>query len=240
MGPQATNYFCSLVTSLTSASSDQEHIPVITFNNSLIPSRHDALVRGGVSPVPELVKTARVLEQAGADFILMPCNTAHFYIDDVARAVCVPIIDMVQLTVDHIADAMPQVRTIGILASSASIDTGLYQRPLADAGVVTLAPAPANQHLVMEAIFGDQGIKAGCVTSPRQSLFAVGQTLIDSGAEVVLAACTEVSLAFRDEPPPFPLVDPLILLAQTAVDRARAGCGAHDREIKHSLHSGRR
>lgn len=240
MGPQATNYFCSLVTSLTNASSDQEHIPVITFNNSLIPSRNDALVRGGVSPVPELVKTARVLEQAGADFIVIPCNTAHCYVDDVVSAVAVPIIDMITLTVDHIRNTMPHVRTVGMIASSATIDTGLYQKPLADAGVFSSVPSSADQVLVMDAIFGKQGIKAGCLSTPRQSLYTVGQLLIDSGADIILAACTEVSLVFRDEQPPFPFVDPLTLLARTAVDRALASWGAHERDSKHTLYSGRR
>ncbi|HEY9717624.1 MAG TPA: amino acid racemase [Trichormus sp.] len=240
MGPQATNYFCSLITSLTNATSDQEHIPVITFNNSLIPSRNDALLRGGASPVPELVKTARVLEQAGADFILMPCNTAHCYIDDVVRAVAIPIIDMIQLTLDHIRDTMPHVKTVGILASSATIDTGLYQRPLAQASIVSIAPTAENQHLVMEAIFGKQGIKAGSLTMPRQSLFDVGGSLIASGADVIIAGCTEVSLVLRDQQPPFPFIDPLTLLAQTAVDRALAGWGGHERDIKHPLYSGGR
>jgi aspartate/glutamate racemase len=122
MGPQATNYLCSLITEMTPARTDQEHIPVIAYNNSAIPSRLDAVLRGGPSPVPELVATARKLETAGADFIIMPCNTAHFFIEDVVAALGIPVLDMIELTVQHIRGAMPEVQQVGILASTVHED----------------------------------------------------------------------------------------------------------------------
>jgi len=221
MGPDATNQLCHLITQATPASCDEEHIPVITFSNPHIPSRLKALMEGGPSPVPELVRSARVLEAAGANFLIMPCNVAHYYIDEVQSFVAVPILNMVSQTVEHIAEKYPDTTSIGILASTPTVRLGLYAKPLKESGRVLIAP---NEHLqesfVMEAIYGAQGVKAGYVDKPRQMLMAAVSRLIAGGAQVILSACTEVSVALAATDGTVPIVDPLKVIAQVAVDRA--------------------
>jgi aspartate racemase len=220
MGPQATNHFCSLITSLTPATCDQDHIPVITFNNSRIPSRLDAVLRGAASPLPELIRTARALQEAGADFLVMPCNSAHFYIDELRDEVGIPILDMVEHTVDFVVRSMPDVQKVGILASSATIESRLYLHPFLKQDIALLTPLPSHQRTVMDAIFGDDGVKAGKLEGPRQSLYMVADTLLDCGAEAVLAGCTEVSVAFENQAYQFTFIDPLRIMAQVSVERA--------------------
>jgi aspartate racemase len=231
MGPQATNYLCSLITEMTPARTDQEHIPVIAYNNSAIPSRLDAVLRGGPSPVPELVATARKLETAGADFIIMPCNTAHFFIEDVVAALGIPVLDMIELTVQHIRGAMPEVQQVGILASTATIESKLYLHPFMKTDINLLTPLPSHQRTVMEAIYGERGIKAGFVEEQLPALNMVAEALTDCGADVILAGCTEISLAFSKQQNQFTLIDPLRVIAQTAVERALV-------HGKHLVHSG--
>jgi aspartate racemase len=222
MGPQATNHFCSLITSMTPALCDQDHIPVITFNNSKIPSRLDAVLRGAASPLPELIKTARMLQDAGADFIVMPCNSAHFYMDELRDEVTIPILDMVEYTVDHVCRTMPDLAKVGILASSATIESRLYLHPLLQHDVALLTPLPSHQRTVQDAIFGEEGIKAGHLDGPRQSLYMVADTLLECGAEAILAGCTEVSLAFEKQDYQFTFIDPLRIMAQVSVETALA------------------
>lgn len=232
MGPQATNHFCRLITTLTPATCDQEHIPVVSFNNSRIPSRLDAVLRGATSPLPELIKSARVLQDAGADFIVMPCNSAHFYIDELQQEVTIPILDMVEHTVEYVAQNLPHVQKVGILASSATIESRLYLHPFLKHDIGLLTPLPSHQRTVMDAIFGEDGIKAGKLDEPREALNTVADTLLECGAEAILGGCTEVSLAFENEAHTFTFIDPLRIMAQVSIELALSKANG-----KHPVHA---
>jgi aspartate racemase len=224
MGPDATNRLCELITLLTPARTDQAHIPVITFNNSAIPSRVDALFHGGPSPLPELIRTARILEAAGADFLLMPCNTAHIYLEELQLAVTVPIVNMIEATVRHAIERYPRVDSVGVLGSTPTLKTGLYHKCFAKFGRSVVVPDEVVQiEMVMASIFGDNGIKAGRREQPKADLLRAGMHLHEKGAQVVIAGCTEISLVLTTAKTPFEIIDPLEVLANLAVDRALVG-----------------
>jgi aspartate racemase len=222
MGPEATNQLCALITAHTPVGRDQDHIPVITFNNSLIPSRVRAARGDGESPVPEMIRTARVLEGAGADFLLMPCNLAHLFLADVQAAVRVPILDMIGETVGHIAEHYPQCGQAGILASTPTLQSGLYHESFQKHGKRLLAPdADEQAETVMQAIYGATGIKCGYKDEPRALLTGAAERLVAAGAELIIAGCTEVSLVLSSADSPFEVIDPLEIIARVAVARAR-------------------
>ncbi|HZG51751.1 MAG TPA: amino acid racemase [Pyrinomonadaceae bacterium] len=227
MGPEATNQLCALITAHTAVGKDQDHIPVITFNNSLIPDRVRAAYGGGESPAPEMIRTARVLEQAGADFLLMPCNLAHLFWGDVQAAVGIPILHLIEETVGYIAAHYPQCRRVGILASTPTLDSGLYHRSLQKHGMQLLAPEADEQaEHVMKAIYGERGIKCGYKDEPRALLTGAAERLTAAGAELIIAGCTEVSLVLSSADSPFTVIDPLEIIARVAVARAADGAGA--------------
>jgi aspartate racemase len=225
MGPEATNQLCALITANTHVSRDQDHIPVITFNNSLIPSRVQAVNgSGGESPVPEMIRTAQILERAGADMILMPCNLAHFFIEEIQAGVGVPLLNMIEETVKYTVEHYPQCRSVGLLASTPTIECGIYDKAFRRHDVRLLAPdAPHQEDEVMRAIYGSDGIKCGHKTAPRALLTRAAERLVGVGAEVIIAGCTEVSLVLRPYNSPFVVIDPLEIIARVAVARARAG-----------------
>ncbi|MDQ1525299.1 MAG: aspartate racemase [Pyrinomonadaceae bacterium] len=226
MGPEATNQLCALITGHTLVGKDQDHIPVITFNNSSIPDRVAAARGVGESPVPEMIRTARVLEQAGADFLVMPCNLAHYFLPDVQAAVSVPILDMIEETVRHIAEHYPQCGRAGILASTPTLESSLYHESFQKHGKRLLVPAADEQAgKVMKAIYGEEGIKCGYKDAPRVLLTEAAERLVAAGAEVIIAGCTEVSLVLTSDNSPFPVIDPLDIIARAAVARATAGDG---------------
>lgn len=229
MGPEATNRFCSLVTTFTSVSCDQEHIPVIAFSNPTIPSRVEALQGTGVSPVPELIRTARVLEQAGADFLVMTCNIAHHFIDDIRLGVRIPVLNMIEETARALVTELPAVKSVGILSSTPS--QNLYRRHLEDAGCQLLTPTDADQNLVMEAIYGAAGIKCGYMDLPAQHLHAVAERLIDHGADIIISACTEVSVVMLESPPAYPVIDAMQTLAEVAIEKALSGYGIRKSQV---------
>jgi aspartate racemase len=221
MGPEATNRLCALLTACTRARADQEHLPVITFNNSLIPERVGAIEGETLSPVPEIIRTARVLEEAGAQLLVMPCNLAHYFFDEIQRALRVPVINMIEETVSFACAAYPNLRQVGLLASTPTIKTGLYEKSFAVMGRVVLSPAATEQESkVMEAIYGKRGIKSGHRDEPLSLLLEAAHNLAACGAELLIAGCTEVSLVLEQKHLSLPLIDPMEVVARVAVERA--------------------
>lgn len=221
MGPEATNQLCALITALTPVSKDQDHIPVITYNNPSIPDRVRAIDGSGESPVPEMIRTARVLEQAGANVLLMPCNLAHFYLDDVQQAVQIPLLNMVEETVKFTVENYPHCRKVGIIASTPTIECDIYGKVFRKFDRLLLAPDGDEQaDKVMRAIYGPTGIKRGYKAAPRDLLMEVAQRLITRGAEIILAGCTEASLVMKQQNSPFVVIDPMEVIARIAVERA--------------------
>lgn len=224
MGPEATNRLCALITASTPARGDQDHVPVITYNNPRIPDRVRGVYGGGESPVPELARTARVLEDAGADVIVMPCNLAHFFIEDIRRAVRVPLLDMVEETVRFVVERHPLRRVVGLLASSPTIRCRLYDEPFRKHGVEVVAPNDEEQESkVMAAIYGPEGIKSGRKDVPRALLMDAARSLAAEGACVIIAGCTEVPLVLSRSDVSVPVVDPLEVVAGVAVRLALSG-----------------
>ncbi|HEV2803066.1 MAG TPA: amino acid racemase [Pyrinomonadaceae bacterium] len=232
MGPEATNQLCALISANTTVAKDQDHIPVITYNNSLIPSRERYAQGNGESPVPEMIRTARVLEAAGATFLLMPCNLAHLFWREVQEAISIPLVNMIEETVKYIDEHHPQSRRIGILASTPTIENGIYQQALRAHGRQLVAPDAYDQtEFVMRAIYGAKGIKGGYKDAPRAMLTGAAKRLVAEGAELIIAGCTEVSLVLSSDNSPFTVVDPLEILARVAVARAKLITEGEPREV---------
>jgi len=226
MGPEATNQLCALITALTPVTRDQDHIPVITYNNPQIPDRVKAVSGESESPVPEMIRTAQVLEQAGADVLLMPCNLAHFYLADVQKAICIPLLDMIQETVKFTIENYPRAQTVGIIASTPTIECGIYERAFRRHDRLLVSPDTEDQESkVMRAIYGQDGIKCGHKTRPRALLMEVGQALVAKGAEIIIAGCTEASLVMKQKNSPFIVIDPMEVVARVAVEKALRGEG---------------
>lgn len=224
MGPEATNKLCALITALTPVTRDQDHIPVITYNNPQIPDRVKAVTGESESPVPEMIRTARVLEQAGADMLVMPCNLAHFYLADVQKAISIPLLDMVGETVKFTTGNYPCAQTIGMIASTPTIESGIYERAFRKHGRLLVSPDMDDQESkVMRAIYGQDGIKCGHKTKPRALLMEVGQALVAKGAEIIIAGCTEASLVMKQKNSPFIVIDPMEVVARVAVEKALRG-----------------
>ncbi len=219
LGPEATNKLCAEITALTPAKKDQEHLRVITFNNPKVPDRTKAILGQSKSPVRELQRTARALQHAGADFILIPCNTSHYYLRSVQRSVDIPIINMVEETVKNVVKNHPEVKSVGILATTGTMYTGLYEKALEKYGLIAVKPTDEEQEgLVMEAIYGEKGLKAGFHDYPYLLLESAAQKLLEKGAQVVIAGCTEIGIVLNK--PPFIIIDSSRVLAEVAVEKA--------------------
>lgn len=221
MGPEATAYFFNLIIRQTEAAKDQDHIPILIHNNPKIPPRTDALLGKGPSPTRLLREGARRLERAGADFIVMPCITAHAFLFPMRRAVKIPVLDIPEETAAWAKKKIPRLGRAGLVASTGTVKSGLFHDAFGRAGVDIVVPADREQEKVMEAIFGPGGIKAGETGGrPKRLILSVIHRLIRRGAEAVIAGCTEVPLVLKDKDIPVPLIEPLRIAAEASIIRA--------------------
>ncbi|MDD2419718.1 MAG: amino acid racemase [Bacteroidales bacterium] len=232
MGPEATLSLFAQIIKATPAKKDQDHIPVIIFNNPSIPDRTRHIVYKEESPLPYLVAGAHKLEQSGADMILIPCNTAHFYVPEMEKSVGIPILNMPRLTCDHIAqiaklpgESLQEKRIpVGILATTGTIHTGLYQGFMDKNGLCPLLPTEEEQEsLVMEAVYGKEGVKAGYHQKPANLLAEAAAILASRGAGYIIAGCTEIPLVLSQQMVGVPLVNSMEVLARKAVHVASNG-----------------
>lgn len=215
LGPEATAELFIRIIKATPAKRDQDHIPIIIFNNPKIPDRTAAILYGGESPLIELIKTAQRLERAGADFIIMPCNTAHYYYDELKSSVKIPFLNMIELTAEYVAKVYPNVKFVGLLATTGTVKTGLYQKFFEKYGFKIIVPSDEDQRIVMSGIY--DGVKAGNLDLGRKLLLDIANKLIDRGSELMILGCTEVSVVIKSGDLRVPVVDPLQILAEEAV-----------------------
>jgi aspartate racemase len=214
MGPEATVLLMQKVIAAVPATDDSDHVPLIVDQNSQVPSRIRRLIEGtGEDPAPVLAAMARRLEGAGAEGLAMPCNTAHHFADAVRGAAGVPFLDMVALSVARASALTGQGGMVGILASPAVRRVGLFDGPMAAAGLVPLYAA--DEDATLGAI---RAIKAqGPTEAARAALAAASAELLARGARVQMVACTEFSLIADAVAPGVTAFDTIDVLVEAIV-----------------------
>ena len=219
MGPAATVDLMRRVIELTPAQDDKDHIRMLVDNNPQVPSRIEAILKGsGDDPGAVLAHMGKNLESQGAEFLAMPCNTAHYYLDTVNASVGVPVLNMVQLAVDHIQQQHRDIGRVGLLASSALRDILLYEPYFESQGIRVLYPAKTLQDELMNSICA---IKADIANSSNTEAFqAAAESLVFNCADCLLIACTELSVIGDSLPNAIPVYDASEILAAAIVREA--------------------
>jgi len=190
LGPLATLDFFERVLRRTQAVREQDHLRLIIDNNTKVPDRN-AFMRGeGPSPAPALAASARGLQDAGADLIVMACNTTHAWEADIRAAISVPFLSIIDVTTEVVADLRPEA--VGVLAVDACLGMKLYQNALEKAGIRPVLLAPDSQRSFMELIYriksGDSG------ETVRRAMTTLARKLEAQGAEAIIAGCTEIPI----------------------------------------------
>ena len=220
MGPAATVDFMDKVLKASAAAREQDNLRLLVDCNPHVPDRNTAAI-DGVHPGPVIAEMARGLERQGADFIIMACNTAHAYEADIRAAITVPFVSLIAETAAVLSSRHARVKRAGLLAGSGCLHAGLYQDALAAHGVAAVVLDTDGQTRFMDLLYQ---IKRGDVSAAaRAEMRALADVLIGSGAEVVVAACTEVPLVLAHHDIAVPLVDSTAVLVERTLAYARDG-----------------
>ncbi len=222
MGPEATASFFSSLLSYDKAERDQDHLHIVVECDPSIPDRTAFILGKGPDPLPAMLKSAQRLMAAGAELVGIPCMTAHTFLPRIRKASDLQFVSALETMAEALRDSFGKnIDTLGILATIGTKTARLYETALP--GYAILWPNEDEQtSLVMEAIYGKAGIKAGNRTEhPRTLLIEAARSLISKGAKAIVAGCTEVPLALSQKDIAVPLLDPMQMLAEALVRRAR-------------------
>lgn len=215
MGPLATADLYRKIVLLTKAGCDNDHIRVYIDSNCRIADRTAAILQGGADPLPEMESALHNLEACGADCIIMPCNTAHYFLPKLQEKTAVPFISMLEATAKTCAKQYPG-KTAAILATKGTLSTGLYERALEKENVPFVLPDEAQRDMLMHLIY--EVVKASRPLEPEvENWRQLLAQLRDAGADYFILGCTELPIIADTLPVEGPFIDPTAELAKAAI-----------------------
>lgn len=216
MGPEATAYFYEEVIEHTDANRDQEHLDMVIISQASMPDRTHAILTGDDARLLEAMREdARALEALGCTCIAIPCNTSHYFYDQIQSFTSVPIIHMPREAVREATQAR-HARRIGIMGTDGTVRSGIYARECAALGAECLTPSPERQADVMSIIY--ESVKAGRPADMERFARVVDE-LVRRGCDAVILACTELSVVRRRQGAPEVCLDAMDVLVREAIVR---------------------
>jgi aspartate racemase len=223
MGPMAGAIFMERLTAMTQAACDQEHIPTILWSDPRVPDRTDAKFSEGEDPLPWLMNGIKHLENAGAKAIVIPCNSAHLWYDQMASETKLPILHIVEAAIETLGNHRVLHGKIGLMGTAATLKFGMYQQRLESRGFEWIVPSDESiERYCMTSI---RMVKANRIAEAFDPAAECVRMLKEQGASAVILACTELPLAVphhRRQALGIALIDSIDSLALAAIRWAHA------------------
>ena len=219
MGPLATIDLYEKITINTRAEKDQDHIHIIIDSYPQIEDRTAYILHGGKNPKDKLIESAKRLESAGADALIMPCNTAHFFAKNIEKEVNIPLIHIVKSTAEAIKNKYPKANNIGLIATTGTLKSGVYADILKDYGYNIIELNEIIENNIMDCIY--KGVKAGKTEEYVPLFQKCVDEITDMGADVLIAGCTEIPILVPYVKAKVPFVDATLELALAAIKFAQ-------------------
>ncbi len=164
-----------------------------------------------------LVKGARVLEAAGADFIVLATNTMHYVLPQIARQIGIPVLSILEVIGATLTSR--GIRTVGLLGTRYTMEQPFYGDALAENSIVALIPEAEDREFINRTVYEE--LVVGTVDErSRQAFLRIIDRLVARGAEGIILGCTEIPLLVRPTDCTVPLFDSTRIHAEAALDEA--------------------
>lgn len=220
LGPLASAHFYSLITKMSKADIDQEHMEIILYSKPSIPDRTSYIIgKSDKNPLYDMIEVGSMLSDMGVAMIAIPCITAHYFHDELEKGINIPVLHAIRETGEYLKAA--GVSRVGILATDGTVSSGLFQNLLKEYGIEAINPSTYGQNKVMDIIY--RQVKSG-KKGNLDELNEVGEELFKQGAQVNLLGCTELSILKRDYELSAGYLDVMEVLARKSV----LECGVFD------------
>ena len=214
LGPMASAYFTELLTAMTDAERDQDHLKMLLYSVPGLPDRTEYILgKSDENPLPGLVEAGRVLSGVGAEVLAIPCITAHYFHNEIERQVGVPVIHAIRECAWILKKS--GVTKVGLFATDGTVQSGLFQNEFEKHGITVLLPEKTEQERIMSFIYDD--VKKGGVPSLSSFKDAQGK-MEERGAQVVLLGCTELSLIKKEYGDLCGVLDVMEVLAKASLE----------------------
>lgn len=211
----ATALFIKMMVEMTDAQSDQEHIEMTIYNCPRIPDRTNYILgKSDQDPAPMIISLGRKLVEDGAGLIAIPCITANYFYKELTAQIQVPIIDIIREVRIYLEER--NIRRAGLMATSGTIASRLFQEAFASSGCELVIPEAEDQGAVMHVIY--ENVKANRPVE-LQRFNRAADHLRDAGAQVILLGCTELSVVSETCEIGKGYLDVMRLMAKCAVER---------------------
>lgn len=191
LGPAASAEFMRLLAERAPVKRDQDHPVVYMYSNPQVPDRSTSIMGNGPSPLEDIRSGLTTLVSWGADLLAVPCNTAHYFIDQFRSDLSVPLVHIVEETVAEAVKASPD--GAWLIATGGTLHSGLYQKEAEKQGYIVYKPDSHVKDLVSKAI---GCVKAGDMAESGVVMNELVKRLRSERDLPVMAACTELPLAY--------------------------------------------
>ena len=220
MGPEASCFYYQNVIKHTKAEKDQDHIDMVILSHATMPDRTTAILTGDDKHlINVLCDDARTLESLGVSNIAVTCNTSHYFYEQMQKAVQIPVINMIYESVAYAVKHYEGVKKIGIMGTDGTINSRIYHKECRKLGVTAVKPSPERQKDVMSLIYDD--IKSG-KDGDREKFDRVMSEFLRKGCDVVILACTELSVFKEKHEVPSICLDAMDVLVRESIVRSGA------------------
>lgn len=220
MGPLATVDLYDKIVRHTDAHSDAEHIHILIDSYPEIPDRTAYILGGDQDPSPYLIQAAKNIEAMGADYLVMPCNTAHYFYESMKEEITIPFIHMIEEVGKYIKINHPNVKKVGLLATEGTYKGRIYDKQLEDYGIEVCHPSEVHKKITSELIYA---VKEGHTNIFDINIEAVIESFHQNDIELIILGCTELPIAFKRLKLDVVTIDPTLILAIAAIEFAGAG-----------------
>ena len=217
MGPEATAHFFQRLVYRTPARVDQEHLRVLIDSNAKIPDRTESVLSGSHHARQGILDSALLLQEMGAELIVMPCNSAHAYYDDLIARLRVPVLNMIEEVFAAVEAA--GLERVGLLATRGTTQLGVYARAAGEIELVTLTEVWMER--VHRAIYSVKAAAGRPDEVIARELRRAVIYLRDQGAQGAILGCTELPLVLKAGPDePLPYFDSTEILVEAVLREA--------------------
>lgn len=222
MGTAATESYIRLLNARTKATKDQEYLDYILVNHASVPDRTAYILdHSQPSFLPPLLADIRQQSQLHPDFMVMVCNTAHYFYQELQAATPVPLLHMPHQAVRHLCAQYPDAQRIGLIATQGSIADGVYAKEIEAVGRTVVLGDTALQAAVSELIYTHIKQRGTVDAALYHRILARMQA--EFACDVIVLGCTELSLAQELAPAhPYPVIDAQSLIVDQSIALAQA------------------